>query len=164
MDAVPILITDAHGTITKANAPARALLGDCEGQPCAEVVNVKDGCGRGCSARCAAMLHEGAPSTGATGNVAGSPHRVVCTALGDEVVVFVEPLTDHGVKLDALSPRETEVLAHVAKGLTNNQIAAELGITFATVRTHLEHVREKLHASTRAEAVAKASALGLLDR
>lgn len=54
-----------------------------------------------------------------------------------------------------LSPRESEILAMVAEGLSNKEIAAKLNIGFTTVRTHLIHVYEKLHVRCRTEAAAK---------
>jgi DNA-binding NarL/FixJ family response regulator len=54
-----------------------------------------------------------------------------------------------------LSPRESEILALVAEGLSNKEIAAKLDIGFTTVRTHLIHVYEKLHVRCRTEAAAK---------
>jgi DNA-binding NarL/FixJ family response regulator len=54
-----------------------------------------------------------------------------------------------------LSPRETEVLALVAKGYANKEVASQLNISYGTVRTHLAHAFEKLHVRCRAEAVAK---------
>jgi DNA-binding NarL/FixJ family response regulator len=56
---------------------------------------------------------------------------------------------------EALSQREMEVLNLVAKGLTNKEIAGQLGISFDTVRNHLRRIYEKLHVRCRAEAVAK---------
>ena len=61
-----------------------------------------------------------------------------------------------------LSPREQEVLALLADGLVNKQIAARLGISTNTVKTHLELLFEKLGVTTRAEAVATAVKQGLL--
>lgn len=61
-----------------------------------------------------------------------------------------------------LTPREAEVLSLLADGLSNKQIAARLGISTNTVKTHLELVFEKLEVSTRAEAVAVAVRRGLL--
>jgi len=61
-----------------------------------------------------------------------------------------------------LSAREEEVLSLVSLGLTNRQIANQLQISRATVRTHLEHVYQKLEASNRVEAVARAVGGGLL--
>ncbi|MFB8019675.1 response regulator [Streptomyces rubiginosohelvolus] len=54
----------------------------------------------------------------------------------------------------ALSAREREVLVLVARGTTNREIAAELFISEATVKTHLTHVFAKLGAKDRAAAVA----------
>ena len=56
---------------------------------------------------------------------------------------------------DQLSPREIEILALVAEGCPNKEIAARLFISNATVRTHLMHVYEKLHVRCRTEAAAK---------
>jgi DNA-binding NarL/FixJ family response regulator len=61
-----------------------------------------------------------------------------------------------------LSPRELEVLGLVAQGQSNPQIAAELFLSEATVKTHLLHVFEKLEVSDRTRAVTKAMELGLL--
>jgi DNA-binding NarL/FixJ family response regulator len=53
-----------------------------------------------------------------------------------------------------LTPREREVLDMLAQGFSKKQIAARLGVSFSTVRTHLEHVYKKLHARSQAQAVA----------
>jgi DNA-binding CsgD family transcriptional regulator len=62
-----------------------------------------------------------------------------------------------------LSPRELEVLRLAAAGNTGPEIAAELVVTLATVKTHLQHVYEKLGVSDRAAAVALALRAGLID-
>lgn len=61
-----------------------------------------------------------------------------------------------------LSPRELEVLRLVADGRSNPQIARELFIGEATVKTHLLHVFEKLEVSDRTRAVTLALELGML--
>lgn len=63
-----------------------------------------------------------------------------------------------------LSPRETEVLTLVGKGLTNHQIAEQLVVTPGTVKTYLQRILEKLHLENRAEAMAYALKRGLVDR
>ncbi|MFB6988764.1 response regulator [Streptomyces sp. NPDC056178] len=63
---------------------------------------------------------------------------------------------------DALSAREREVLALVAKGTSNRAIAAELFISEATVKTHLTHIFAKLGAKDRAAAVAIGYDRGIL--
>jgi DNA-binding CsgD family transcriptional regulator len=56
-----------------------------------------------------------------------------------------------------LTPRELEVLATLAEGMTNKAIARRLNISLHTVKFHVESVFRKLGARTRTEAVAKAS-------
>lgn len=62
----------------------------------------------------------------------------------------------------SLSARETEVLRLVAGGATNNEIAARLHISDATVKSHLVHIYTKLGVSSRTAAVATARDTGLL--
>lgn len=62
-----------------------------------------------------------------------------------------------------LSPRELEVLSLVSQGFENKQIATELGISEATVKTHLKGVFVRLEASSRAEAVAIGLRLGIIE-
>lgn len=63
---------------------------------------------------------------------------------------------------NGLSTREMEVLMCLAQGKTTTQIAGELFISDNTVKTHVRHILEKLEASNRAEAVSKATQLGLI--
>jgi DNA-binding CsgD family transcriptional regulator len=62
----------------------------------------------------------------------------------------------------SLTNREREILALLADGLGNKQIAARLGISTNTVKTHLELLFEKIGVSSRAEAVATGVKRGLL--
>jgi DNA-binding CsgD family transcriptional regulator len=55
-----------------------------------------------------------------------------------------------------LTPRELEVLATLAEGMTNKAIARRLNISLHTVKFHIESLFRKLGARTRTEAVAKA--------
>jgi ATP/maltotriose-dependent transcriptional regulator MalT len=54
-----------------------------------------------------------------------------------------------------LTPREREVLSHVARGLSNSAIAAELFITESTVKVHVHHILKKLGVETRLQAALK---------
>ncbi|MFS4096127.1 response regulator [Streptomyces sp. AF1A] len=63
---------------------------------------------------------------------------------------------------EPLSAREREVLALVAKGTSNREIARELFISEATVKTHLTHLYAKLGVNDRAAAVAVAYDRGIL--
>jgi DNA-binding NarL/FixJ family response regulator len=63
---------------------------------------------------------------------------------------------------NGLSSREMEVLTCLSQGKTTAQIAAELFISENTVKTHVRHILEKLEAANRAEAVSKATQMGLI--
>jgi len=66
------------------------------------------------------------------------------------------------VSLDLLSPREQEVLLLLAEGLSNTEIAAELGIAVNTVRNHVRNILEKLGLRNRVQAAVYAVRCGLL--
>jgi LuxR family maltose regulon positive regulatory protein len=65
---------------------------------------------------------------------------------------LVEPLTD----------RELQVLRLIAAGKSNQQIADELVVVVDTVKKHVGHILDKLEATNRTQAAARARALGLL--
>jgi DNA-binding NarL/FixJ family response regulator len=64
--------------------------------------------------------------------------------------------------VDALTERETEVLAAVARGLSNAEIAAELYMSHATAKTHVSHLLTKLQARDRAQLVVAAYEAGIV--
>lgn len=61
-----------------------------------------------------------------------------------------------------LTGQEMRVLAELASGRANKEIARALGLSPNTVKTHLAHLFAKLGAGTRTEAVGRARALGLI--
>jgi len=63
--------------------------------------------------------------------------------------------------LATLTPRETDVLACLGRGLSNAQIAADLMITEATTKTHVSHVLTKLGLRSRVQAAIAAQDSGL---
>ena len=65
--------------------------------------------------------------------------------------------------LDVLTEREREVLAEVARGLSNTQIAEHLHMSAATAKTHVSHLFTKLGARDRAQLVVIAYETGLVN-
>jgi ATP/maltotriose-dependent transcriptional regulator MalT len=81
-----------------------------------------------------------------------------------EAVVSLPPIhVDHPVLIESLTAREHDVLALVADGLPNRDIAARLGISDHTVKFHLASIFGKLGVSTRTEAVQRGLRLGVID-
>jgi DNA-binding NarL/FixJ family response regulator len=62
-----------------------------------------------------------------------------------------------------LTEREIEILRLIAKGLSNHEAARVLTLSRATVRTHLEHIYEKLEVTNRVEAVTEGLRKGLIE-
>ena len=62
-----------------------------------------------------------------------------------------------------LTARELEVLQIIAKGLSNNECAQVLKLSKATIRTHLEHIYQKLDVGNRVEAVTEGLRQGLIE-
>jgi DNA-binding NarL/FixJ family response regulator len=63
--------------------------------------------------------------------------------------------------LDSLTPRERQILGLMAEGLDNREISRQLGVSYATVRSHVRHLLVKLDARSKLEAVVKAADWGL---
>ena len=70
---------------------------------------------------------------------------------------------EHDREAEMLSEREREVVALVANGLTNKEIAAELVISQNTARSHVSRILDKLGLTRRSEAARFAAQHGLLD-
>jgi len=82
----------------------------------------------------------------------GSPMSM---AIARKVVSHFQKIGQVTSEVDQLSKRELEILGLLAKGYLYKEIADQLGITPGTVRVHLHTVYEKLHVSSRTEAVVK---------
>jgi DNA-binding NarL/FixJ family response regulator len=86
--------------------------------------------------------------------------RVIAPALVPLLLGAMAPTAPRPDSL--LTSKEREVLAALAAGRSNLEIAEALFVTRATVKTHLAHIYAKLEAKDRHEAIARAVALGLL--
>jgi DNA-binding NarL/FixJ family response regulator len=77
---------------------------------------------------------------------------------------FVDSAPVDPAALADLTEREREILALVARGLSNAEIAAVVHISAATAKTHVGHLLSKLHARDRAQLVVVAYESGLVQR
>jgi DNA-binding NarL/FixJ family response regulator len=84
-------------------------------------------------------------------------HFAVPVQSGPERKLQVEPPSR------PLSEREQEILQLIAKGVSNAEAAAVLGVSRATIRTHLEHIYQKLEVTNRVEAVTEGIRKGLIN-
>jgi DNA-binding NarL/FixJ family response regulator len=66
-------------------------------------------------------------------------------------------------QLERLTPREKEVLRLMAEGFPSRAIAARMGISYTTVRTHIRSLGMKLAVHSKLEAIVKARELGLIN-
>lgn len=66
-------------------------------------------------------------------------------------------------KFRPLSEREKEILQLIAKGVSNSEAARMLNVSKATIRTHLEHIYQKLEVTNRVEAVTEGIRKGLIS-
>jgi DNA-binding NarL/FixJ family response regulator len=75
---------------------------------------------------------------------------------------FAAPPPERPPGLDDLTPRELEIMRHVARGMSNLEIANELIIGEATVKTHVARVLMKLGLRNRVQAVVLAYEAGIV--
>lgn len=99
------------------------------------------------------LLRFGADAPAAGAGAPGEPGRAPARELSAE----------DDAALAALSEREREVLALIARGRSNQEIAAELFLGQATVKTHVSHIFAKTASRDRVQAVLFAHRVGLVD-
>ncbi len=93
--------------------------------------------------------------------------HVVATEMTGKLVAALKgdtppaPPTPAAALLAQLSPRERDILRGIARGASNKEIGAELGIAETTVKIHVQHVLRKLDVSTRVQAAVLAANAGV---
>lgn len=139
------------------------------------VAHMAAGDAQACFAQLRASLAE-ARSSGASGSVFDEGEEVrallgrflVSPECDPELAGHVDSLLGSGLQpqpaeaAQLLTERETRVLALVARGQSNKEVARSLGISAETVKTHLRSIFEKLGVQQRAQAVVMARVQGLL--
>lgn len=108
-------------------------------------------------------------------DAAGERLAAALYALADDMVVIDSELAERALPealrarppeaaatVEALTPREREVLLLIAEGLANKTIGVQLGISEHTVKFHINAILTKLGAQSRTEAVVQATRLGLI--
>ncbi len=81
----------------------------------------------------------------------------------EKLLAYQQPAPAKEADFGNLSEREMEVLHAAADGLTNKQIAYQLGITERTVKAHLSNIYHKFGVDSKVAAVAHAGRLGIFD-
>jgi DNA-binding NarL/FixJ family response regulator len=93
--------------------------------------------------------------------------RALLRAIGTKPATGEKPSKEEGSggkdAAGVLTDRELEILQIIAKGLSNNEAAKVLGLSKATIRTHLEHIYEKLDVTNRVEAVTEGIRQGIIN-
>ncbi|MGW4460688.1 response regulator [Micromonospora sp. NPDC004704] len=99
--------------------------------------------------------------TVAAGEAVVAP-RILKRLLDQFAGVLPDPSATPPRALDVLTEREREVLVHIARGLSNAEIARTLSISETTIKTHVGHVLTKLGLRDRVQAVVLAYESGLI--
>ena len=155
-----LLVVRQEGGVAAANARAQTLLGRSAGRRCWDVLPGALGarslpCRPGC---------DGLGVEASKVELSGCPFTLCCQPVDGQIFVS---LTPHGPRCAAepwerVTVREHDILERLADGESTPEIAVTLGISRSTVRTHVEHMRDKLGARTQAQLVARAYQIGLL--
>ena len=96
---------------------------------------------------------------------AADGESVVSTTMMSHLVRGLKagPKADPQAEKDRLSPREREILAYLAKGASNKEIARALDVAESTVKIHVQHILRKLNLTSRVQAAVYAVEAGLAE-
>jgi len=168
-DELAIIVSRADGTIVESNEKATKLLGeDGVGKLGWEALNaVPDSKGLPCHMGCVCRIVAGGAEriTAKDAVLGGKRVQLRCVPVQGHVVTTIAPreMPKRLTPRVKLTRRELDVLALLAEGLTTPAAAKRIGVSTSTVRTHVEHMRQKLAVNTRAALVASAIAQGYLS-
>ena len=161
-----VLVVQEDGTIASQNRASLHLLGRKTGQRCWDAVGGLKGaeglpCQEGCTRKLLASGMDRASHT--LFRYAGQHHQLSCLPVDGVVVcALTRSANEQPRDWQSLTPRELSVLHLLAAGETTASSSTVLGLSEATVRTHVEKMRTKLGVNTRAALVAKGFQLGYL--
>jgi len=162
-----LLLVHKDGTIVDDNVITRQTFGRGIGKLCWEFVGELPNaqhlpCTKGCVSQ---MLTNPDGARRLRVIIDGRHHWLTCMAAGDnQVACTLHPTNHEQPRLhECLTPRERQVVEGIAAGQPTPELALDLGISPATVRSYVEHMRNKLGVATRAALVARAIRLGIID-
>ncbi len=142
--AVAVCVKDADGRVLMQDARCRQICGERSGTVC------NDGCMALFAADHDRQWRDWGSSTYGNRTINGALFDVTMICSPQRITTLLQPLEErhHGALAHyaraGLTPREQEVLALALRGSTNAQIGAHLGISRATLRTHLNRIYAKL--------------------
>jgi DNA-binding NarL/FixJ family response regulator len=93
--------------------------------------------------------------------VVASGEAILGTTVADRLASLLEPNSRSQRAFPQLTERERQVLELIARGSSNTEIAAALGLSLKTVRNHISNIFAKLQVAGRAQAIVKARDAGL---
>ncbi len=158
VDALPALIAAAPGVrvlMLTVSEDERDLAAALRGGACGYLLKTIEGEALSIAIR-RAMRGESVVAEEMTGKLVAAYRD----AAAPQPAPVPEPVTPVS-KLDALSPREQEILRGIAQGQGNKEIARSLGIAETTVKIHVQHILRKLDVSSRVHAAVIAAEHGL---
>lgn len=162
--AVPTLVVVESGRAVWLNRSARALVGQGVGRPCWRLLGgLEEVQGLPCTRGCARELIGRRRARRTPIRLRGRPTTLTCVPTGGLAVCMLGGRSRSRAVEPILTPREIDVVRLLAEGARTGDIAQRLRLAAGTVRTHVENIRGKLGAATRAGLVARAFRLGLID-
>ena len=166
VETPPVVVAGGDGVVISQNRSARRMMGSGTGKYCWDVVGkLEDAEMLPCRPGCViTLLAAGMDCSRHTQfKLGGKSHHISCVPVNGAVVCTLDPKSSKPPKAwQSLSSREREILLLLANGENSSSAAARLGVCESTIRTHVQKMRSKLDAKTRAAVVAEGFRLGYL--